>query len=102
VGKDKTYGSMVVQDKRTNQLEKVKPTGSNPYAWDRSTSHNPLLMPVENLAQWKALKAKGHRNWGLKKRILFQIMKPGPPFNSSQVSRKYQSVSSPNWSSQEG
>jgi hypothetical protein len=62
VGRDKTYGSMVVQDKRINQLEKVKPTVSNPYTRDRSTSHNPLLMPVQNLAQWKALKAKGHRN----------------------------------------
>jgi hypothetical protein len=57
--RDKAYGSMVVQDKRMNQLEEVKPMRSNPYARDRSTSHNPLLMPIENLAQWKALKAKG-------------------------------------------
>ncbi|XP_059433190.1 uncharacterized protein LOC132166403 [Corylus avellana] len=59
VGRDKAYGSMIVQDKRMNQLEEVKPIRSNPYARDRSASHNPLLMPVENLAQWKALKAKG-------------------------------------------
>jgi hypothetical protein len=58
-GRDKACGSMVVQDKRMNQLEEMKPIRSNPYARDRSASHNPLLMPVENLAQWKALKAKG-------------------------------------------
>jgi hypothetical protein len=57
--RDKAYGSMVVQDKRMNQLEEVKPMRSNPYARDRSASHNPLLMPIENLAQWKALTAKG-------------------------------------------
>ncbi|XP_059458399.1 uncharacterized protein LOC132187994 [Corylus avellana] len=59
VGREKAHSYMVVQDKIMNQLEEVKPIMSNPYARDRSASHNPLLMPVKNLAQWKALKAKG-------------------------------------------
>jgi hypothetical protein len=36
-----------------------KPVGSNPYARDRSTYVHPVLNPVENLTQWKAVKAKG-------------------------------------------
>jgi hypothetical protein len=58
-GRDKAYDSMVVQDKRMNHLEEVEPIRSNPYAQDMSVSHNPLPMTVENLAQWKVLKAKG-------------------------------------------
>ncbi|XP_035542070.1 uncharacterized protein LOC108995897 isoform X2 [Juglans regia] len=37
----------------------VKPIGSNPYARDRSVYVHPVLNPVENLTQWKAVKAKG-------------------------------------------
>ncbi|XP_059432223.1 actin cytoskeleton-regulatory complex protein PAN1 [Corylus avellana] len=37
----------------------AKPVGSNPYARDRSLYVHPVLNPVENLTQWKAVKAKG-------------------------------------------
>jgi hypothetical protein len=37
----------------------TKPVGSNPYARDRSLYVHPVLNPVENLTQWKAVKAKG-------------------------------------------
>ncbi|XP_041005961.1 uncharacterized protein LOC121250807 isoform X1 [Juglans microcarpa x Juglans regia] len=37
----------------------VKPIGSNPYARDRSVYVHPVLNPVENLTQWKVVKAKG-------------------------------------------
>ena len=36
----------------------VKPIGSNPNARDRSVYVHPVLNPVENLTQWKAVKAK--------------------------------------------
>ncbi|KAB1208652.1 hypothetical protein CJ030_MR6G006537 [Morella rubra] len=39
----------------------AKPIVSNPYARDRRVSVNPLLVPVENLTHWRALKAKGAR-----------------------------------------
>ncbi|XP_041008621.1 uncharacterized protein LOC121252859 [Juglans microcarpa x Juglans regia] len=37
----------------------MKPIGSNQYARDRSAYVHPVLNPVENLTQWKAVKAKG-------------------------------------------
>lgn len=39
--------------------EEVKKTGSNRNARDRSVYVHPVLNPVENLAQWKAVKSKG-------------------------------------------
>jgi len=57
---------MGLQDKRVKsetRLEKVKAVGSNPYARDRSVSLNLLLVPIENLSQWKALKAKEEPAW---------------------------------------
>lgn len=53
----------IVESRRTISAahvftEEAKPVGSNPYARDRSVYVHPVLNPVENLSQWKAVKAK--------------------------------------------
>lgn len=50
--------SIVVQEKRENMPEQLKARCQLKYGRDRSVSDNLLLMPVENLSQWQAIKAK--------------------------------------------
>ncbi|GKU86239.1 hypothetical protein SLEP1_g788 [Rubroshorea leprosula] len=57
--------------------EVVQPIGSNPGARDRSAYIHAVLNPVENLTQWKAVKARGAA----------QLKKQKENFNSDQEPR---------------
>ncbi|KAL6340331.1 hypothetical protein AAG906_040768 [Vitis piasezkii] len=73
----------------------LKTIGANPNARDRSTYVHPVLNPVENLTQWKAVKGKGTPPLKLQKENLTSDKEPPrlsfsmePNFKQSSFSNK--------------